>query len=196
MSLADLIRGKHERASVGVATVTLATSATDRPKRRSTVASVATVTVANPPERETAFRWLLHFADADALEVTFAPERDQAEVLAGYPNAIAAEPLPETTATVPAELLALFDACARAGLYGDADREALPAMLALDLEGTRKLIEAMHDWIASCGRCAHFRRPGRSDGYCTGRDDLPIVYGLLRALPDDEGMRCPRFARK
>jgi hypothetical protein len=142
-----------------------------------------------------ACRWLLHFADAEALEVTFAPERDQAEVLAWYSDAIAAEPLPETTAMVPAELLALFDACARAGLCDDADRAALPAMFALDPEGTRKLIEAMHDRIASCRRCAHFRRPGRSDGYCSGRDNLPIVYAFLRALPDDEGMRCEVFER-
>lgn len=178
MSLADLIRGKQERESVGVATVTLATAATERLEGRSTVASVAAVTVANPPERKTAAGWLLHFPDLDPVAVAFAPERDQAEVLAAYPDA-----------------LALFDACAKAGLYGDDDRAALPAMFALDPEGTRGLIEAMHDRIASCRRCRHFRRPGLSDGYCTGRDDLPHAYGLLHKLPDDEGMRCEAFER-
>jgi len=48
-------------------------------------------------------------------------------------------------------LLAVFDACARAGLCGDEDRAALPAMLALDPQSTRKLIQSMHHRIASCG---------------------------------------------
>jgi len=139
--------------------------------------------------------WLLHFPDLDPMAVAFAPERDQAEVLAAYPDALAAEPMPEETATVPADALALFDACAKAGLYDDDDRAALPAMFALDPEGVRRLIEAMHERIASCRRCRHFRRPGLSDGYCTGRDDLPRAYGLLHELPDDEGMRCDAFER-
>jgi len=129
------------------------------------------------------------------MAVAFAPERDQAEVLAAYPDALAAEPMPEETATVPADALALFDVCAKAGLYGDDDRAALPAMFALDPEGARRLIEAMHKQIASCRRCTHFRRPGLSEGYCTGRDDLPHAYGLLHELPDDEGMRCEAFER-
>ncbi|MCD6682094.1 MAG: hypothetical protein LT102_15865 [Burkholderiaceae bacterium] len=144
---------------------------------------------------ERATLWLLHFPDLDPVAVAFAPERDQAEVLAAYPDALAAEPVPEETATVPADALALFDACAKAGLYDDDDRAALPAMFALDPEGVRRLIEAMHERIASCRRCRHFRRPGLSDGYCTGRDDLPHAHGLLHELPDDEGMRCNAFER-
>lgn len=174
--------------------MTLATTATERLEGRATVASVAAVTVANPPERKTAAGWLLHFPDLDPVAVAFAPERDQAEVLAAYPDALAAEPVPEETATVPADALALFDACAKAGLYDD-DRAALPAMFGLDPEGVRRLIEAMHERIASCRRCRHFRRPGLSDGYCTGRDDLPHAHGLLHELPDDEGMRCNAFER-
>ncbi len=144
---------------------------------------------------ERATLWLLHFPDLDPVAVAFAPERDQAEVLAAYPEAVAAEPMAEEAATVPAEALALFDACAKAGLYRDDDRAALPAMFALDPEGVRRLIEATHDRIASCRRCRHFCRPGLSDGYCTGRDDLPHAYGLLHELPDDEGMRCDAFER-
>lgn len=138
---------------------------------------------------------MLHFPDLDPVAVAFAPGRDQVEVLAAYPDALAAEPMREEAATVPAYALALFDACAKAGLYGDDDRAALPAMFALAPEGARRLIEAMHDRIASCKRCRHFRPPGQSAGYCTERDDLPHAYGLLHELPDDEGMRCEVFDR-
>jgi len=139
--------------------------------------------------------WLLHFPDLDPVAVAFAPAVDHAGALASYPAAIAAEPMPEETATVPADALALFDACAKAGLYSDDDRAALPAMLALDADGTRGLIEAMHSRIGRCRRCRHFRRPGHSDGYCTGRDDLPHAYGFMHRLPDDGGARCGAFER-
>lgn len=145
-------------------------------------------------EVATANRWRLHFADA--LEVTFAPAVDQAEALARYPDALAAEPIAEPQAVpIPGDLLALFDACANAELYDEADRAALPAMFALDPEGTRRLIGAMHAEIRSCNRCRHFRRPGLSDGYCTGRVDLPSVYGFMHALPNDKGLRCNAFDR-
>ncbi len=138
--------------------------------------------------------WLLHFPNLDPVAVVFAPAVDHAGALASYPAAIAAEPIPEPPAVpVPADLAALFDACAKAGLYDDADRTALPAMLALDADGTRGLIEAMHARIGRCRRCKHFRRPGLSDGHCTGRDDLPHVYGFMHALPDDGGARCGAF---
>lgn len=96
---------------------------------------------------------------------------------------------------LPADLAVMFVACSRAGLYRDEDRAALPAMHALDPEGTRGLIEAMHERLGCCRRCLHFRQPGLSTGYCTGRDDLALAYGLLRALPPDEGACCPDFAR-
>lgn len=44
-----------------------------------------------------------------------------------------------------------------------------------------------------CRRCASFRRPGLSDGYCGGRDDLPPAYTPghpLRQLPEDRGASC------
>lgn len=140
-----------------------------------------------------AFLWLLHFPDVDPVAVAFAPAVDHAGALAAYPAAIAAEPMPETAEPVPADLAALFDACERAGLYDEADRTALPAMLALDAEGTRGLIEAMHTRIGRCRRCRHFRRPGKSDGYCTGRSDLAHVYGFMHELPADGGARCDAF---
>ncbi|GAA4416875.1 hypothetical protein [Quisquiliibacterium transsilvanicum] len=95
---------------------------------------------------------------------------------------------------IPADLAALLDASERIGLYGAEDRPAVPAMLAVDPEGTRGLIEDMHSRIGRCPRCRHFRRPGLSAGYCTGRADLTLAYGLLRELPEDGGARCDHFA--
>lgn len=36
-------------------------------------------------------------------------------------------------------------------------------------------------WGRPCGSCHWRRTPGLNDlgGYCAGRDDLPLVYGLL-----------------
>jgi hypothetical protein len=198
MSLADLIRGKAQRDSGEVATLTVATPATVSGLSAPSVATVASVTVAKPEKRESrdapASLWLLHFPDLDPLAVAFAPAVDHAGVLSAYPAAIAAEPMTEPPAVaVPSDLVGLFDACERIGLYGDEDRAALPAMLALDPEGTRGLIEAMHARIGRCRRCLHFRRPGMSGGYCTRRDDLAPAYGLLRELPEDGGARCDDF---
>jgi hypothetical protein len=51
---------------------------------------------------------------------------------------------------------------------------------------------------APCKVCAHFHRPGLSDGYChvNARPDLPLAYGEnhpLRQLPDDMGAACKAF---
>lgn len=96
MSLASLIRGKG--TSDRVATATPATVATPDGEKERTVASVATVAVASPPkaistEPNIAEAWLLHFPDADPLEVHFIPAATRAEALAAYPSATAAAPL-------------------------------------------------------------------------------------------------------
>jgi hypothetical protein len=41
----------------------------------------------------TAWRWLIHFADRNPLEVAFSPAASHAEALDAYPDALAAEPL-------------------------------------------------------------------------------------------------------
>lgn len=54
----------------------------------------------------------------------------------------------------------------------------------------------VHDQNKDCGYCKHFRRPGLSNGYCTGRDDLPRPYGddhPFRTLPADQGRGCAVF---
>ena len=40
------------------------------------------------------FGWLIHFLDRDPMYVTFSPEVDHAGAMAGYPDAVAAEPMP------------------------------------------------------------------------------------------------------
>ena len=48
-----------------------------------------------------------------------------------------------------------------------------------------------------CQDCQHLRRPGRADGYCVARQDLPRAYGQnhpLRQLPEDRGRTCQQFA--
>lgn len=48
--------------------------------------------------------------------------------------------------------------------------------------------------LSSCGQCAMHRAPGAArPGYCIGRDDLPLAYGLLHVLPGDLGDGCPEY---
>lgn len=50
--------------------------------------------------------------------------------------------------------------------------------------------------VTACVECQHFARPGKSDGYCGGRDDLPPAYGAnhpLRKLPADGGASCNQW---
>ncbi|MFO7703566.1 MAG: hypothetical protein R6V43_00280 [Halopseudomonas sp.] len=52
-----------------------------------------------------AHHWVLHFADREMLEVHFNPAQSHSETLAQYPDALAAEPVPEK----PEPLLACSD---------------------------------------------------------------------------------------
>lgn len=45
--------------------------------------------------------WLLHFADRDPVEVACSPVATHAEILASYPDALAAEPFEDPTITPP-----------------------------------------------------------------------------------------------
>jgi hypothetical protein len=72
-------------------------------------------------------------------------------------------------------------------------------MYAADPGGTQMLVAEMHARIGRCYGCQHFARPGLSDGYCTGRDDLEHAYGPrhpLRILPDDGGANCKAWAER
>lgn len=155
--------------------------------------------------------WLFHFGDRDPLPVTFAPAVDHAAALAYYPEAVAAEPIPErlqrkATKAEAEEITALVQTIYASDT--DDDRaEALGAALA-DPDGAlvcyRTIAKDRGIAIAApvvgtlkaCQCCEHFTRPGKSEGYCGGRDDLPPAYGVnhpLRRLPADGGASCNQW---
>jgi hypothetical protein len=128
MSLSNLIRGKSE--PIRFATATPATFATLEHKRRRTVATVATVTVAMSPEGQaepsattgadnpaTASRWwLIHYVDRDPLEVACCPEATHAEILERHSDAVAAEPFTPNIRQPSAPLTASEETAIRAWL--------------------------------------------------------------------------------
>jgi len=129
MTLAALIR---KSATVRFATATPATVATLEGEKVRTVASVATVSVANPTETKTALAsrwWLVHYQDGAPVEIWTDPPATQAEVLQGRPDAIAAQPLHQD-APEPARACST---CSRA-TYRGACGEPLAAGLS-DLDG-------------------------------------------------------------
>ena len=109
MSLSNLIRKNSK--PVRFATATPATFATHEGENERTVASVATVAVAKPPQGQTTppakvgvcdlnapcWKWLIHFTDRNPLTVGFSPALNQGEVLALYPEAVVAEPVRDST---------------------------------------------------------------------------------------------------
>ena len=213
MTLSALIR---KRQPTHFATATAATFATVQAKPKPCVATVASVAVANEKTGITdngkpCSRWLFHFADRDALPVMFAPAVDHEKALSYYPDAVAAEPIPDrpqrtATKTETLEITALIRAVFPDD--NDVDRsEALAAALA-DPDGAllcyRTIAKNQGIAIAApvvgtvkaCPDCQHFARPGKSDGYCGGRDDLPLAYGEnhpLRRLPADRGASCDQW---
>ena len=213
MSLSALIR---KRQPGNFATATVATFATVQPKSKPSVATVASVAVANAGTVKTdsakpCSQWLFHFADRDDLQVTFAPAVNHAAALDYYPDAVAAEPIPErpqriATKAEASEITALIHAVFPDDT--DVDRsEALAAALA-DPDGALHcyrtiakdrgiaLVAPVVGRVKACPTCRHFARPGKADGYCSGRDDLPLAYGAnhpLRRLPADRGASCEQW---
>jgi hypothetical protein len=107
MTLSALIR---KRDTGNLATAIPAIPATQPEGEAATVASVATLAVANPKEEKTAPPakvgagdtatasrwWLIHYLDRDPLEVCCVPPATHAEILERYPDAVAAEPFTPT----------------------------------------------------------------------------------------------------
>ncbi len=213
MSLSAMIR---KRQPGNFATATVATLATVQPKSLPSVATVATVAVANaetvkPDNGKPYSQWLFHFADRDDLPVTFAPAVDHAAALAYYPDAVAAEPIPDRPQRNPTKVEAAeITALVQAIYANDADddrAEALAAALA-DPDGALLCYQTIAKdrgiaiaapvvgTVKACRCCQHFARPGKSDGYCSVRDDLPLAYGVnhpLRRLPADRGASCSQW---
>lgn len=83
----------------------------------------------------------------------------------------------------------------------------MPTLKALKLNIIEALIIAANDPVIekaneitvdrnSCLICTHLAKPGKSDGYCDQRHDLPPAYGAnhpLHKLPDDAGESCASF---
>lgn len=217
MNLSAMIRKRH---SGNIATATVATPATVQAKPTSCVAPVASVAVANAETPKTdrgksCSRWLFHFTDRNDLPVTFAPAIDHAVALTYYPEAVAAEPMPERPHRKPTkveaeEITALVNAVFPDDTNDDR-AEALATALA-DPDGAllcyrtiakdRGIATAapVLGTVKACRCCQHIAHPGRSESYCSGRDDLPLAYGAnhsLRRLPADRGASCNQWkARK
>ncbi len=101
MSLLSALIQKRETRKA--ATAIPAISATQPNEGAETVARIAAVAVATPTDAKTAdavtsWGWLLHFADREPLEVYCNPDATHAAILERYPDALAAEPIPERTA--------------------------------------------------------------------------------------------------
>lgn len=155
--------------------------------------------------------WLFHFAERDDLPMTFAPAVDHAAALACYPDAVAAEPIPDRPQRKPSkpetdEITALVQAVF-ADDTDDDRAEALAAALA-DPDGALlcyrtiasdrgiAIVAPVVGTVKACRCCEHYTRPGKSEGYCGGRDDLPPAYGEnhpLRRLPADHGASCNQW---
>ena len=227
MKIANLIRKRPREA---VATAIPATCAAEPGSREVVVAKIATVAVAKPDEGRVegtapsiqASYWLLHFLDREPREMFVAPPMTHAEVLAAYPDAVGAQPVPERTDTRTAtlierdELLALVGAVYAADT--DADRaEAMAAALAdpagalecyraianervIEVRASLPTITKPTITVATgCKSCRHRRRPGRVDpGYCSERGDLEPAYTPghpLRRLRADQGVTCTSYLR-
>ena len=151
-----------------------------------------------------AWRWRLHFANREPLEVACSPPATWDDVLELHPEAVPAEPATASGPQPTAPLTAGEEHAVLAWL--DRIGEADPATIAEVLTACRRDIEARRyfleraEWrpttrsIAGCASCGHSRRPGGVVRYCGGdRPDLPTAYGAghpLRRLPDDQGCCC------
>ena len=213
MTLSALIR---KRQPTHFATATAATFATVQAKPKPCVATVASVAVANAGTVKTdngkpSSQWLFHFADRDNLPVMFASAVDHAAALAYYPEAVAAEPIPDRPQRQPSKAEAVEITALVQAIYAndtdDDQAEALAAALA-DPDGALlcyrtiakdrgiSIAAPVVGTVKACRCCQHFARPGKSEGYCSGRDDLPLAYGVshpLRRLPADRGASCNQW---
>ncbi len=142
MTLAALIR---KRESAKVATATRSISTIDGKEMAGTVARIAAVAVANPQDQKTAgppgnvhtsdttttFQWwLIHFSDREPVEVACYPAAIYADILAGRPDAIAAEPFEPIRRQPAAPLLPDNEAAIQAWLahIGETNRDIIDSV--------------------------------------------------------------------
>lgn len=121
----------------------------------------------------TSWGWLLHFADRESLEVYCNPDATHAAILERYPDALAAEPIPERTRRTPTdaeavELRALVQAIGNVEGW-DTDLLEWATVAALsdpdnalicyrELVVEHGIILPLDDDRRTCGRCANLNR--------------------------------------
>ena len=97
MALSDLLAALETAESVTPVTPRNPEQVTAKPAPNKACTLVAPVTqqIINAKDEVRIARWLLSFIDADELSVLFVPPVDHATALVYYPDAAAAEPIPE-----------------------------------------------------------------------------------------------------
>ena len=118
----------------------------------------------------TSWHWLLHFADREPLEVYCNPDATHAEILERYPDALAAEPIPERTRRTAtqaeaAELRALVQAVGKAEQWTADEFEWATAAALDDPDGAlacyralvveHRIILPIDDDRRTCNQCAN-----------------------------------------
>ena len=154
------------------------------------------------------FRWLIHFTDREPVEGTFSPRATHAEVLAHWPGAVAAEPLPDRRGRVPtASESAMLCALVTAIYQDDTDDDRNEAMQSALADPDNAL--ACYTAIASergrtphdaddrrtCHQCSNLR--GASCSVATPGGNLSAQRGYRPgALWLDEPHRCETFTER
>jgi hypothetical protein len=121
-------------------------------------------------ESRACFAWLIHFTDRNPMAATFSPMVDHAGALACYPDAVAAEPIPDIPSRTPTDEESARLAMLMTVIYGDDSEdeqaEALQAALAdpdnalacyTAMASERGLILPGDDDRRTCRQCANLR---------------------------------------
>jgi hypothetical protein len=117
----------------------------------------------------TAWRWLIHYQDKEPEQVCILPEPTHAEVLAMYPDAVAAEPMPErirhqATPEQEAELKALVAAVGMAYSFTHTEQQEALVLALSDHDAALQSYQAMSaeldndlelDDRRTCDQCAN-----------------------------------------
>jgi hypothetical protein len=203
----NALLAKMEGRAVTSVTADVTADVTPEPAPMLVCTSVTPVTAQNSNAEDVAtyWHWLVHFENREPLEVYFNPDASFDKVMANYPDALAAEPLPERTRRTPtedeaAELRALVASVGAAYSFTPGEQAEALALALNDVDAALMSYRAMaaEKGITpvvptSCTTCKHQRRPGGVAHYCSARPDLPPAYGdghPLRLLPDDGGVGC------
>lgn len=175
MSLAALIR---KRGTVTPANANPAKAANDGQGEGEPLAKLAPLALANPTDAKTvdgvtSWGWLLHFADREPLEVYCNPDATHAGILERYPDALAAEPIPERITPAEAEAVAWPTLTA-------ADDDRRTCEQCANLAGRRCLAAWRGEIVANRDYAPVRDIPRRCEGYAPGANDPDTRPGRER----------------